>query len=531
MIAAVCWIPKGVSKIVPVVVEPPSKEEIEDILKKGDLRRSGDSEDEDDEEMDVDAVEKIDEISQALAAADALGKKSGSNFEEITDGLKELNMDNYDEEDAGIELFSTGLGDAYYPTNDMDPYLKDKDDDDDEEIEDMTIKPSDAVIVCARNEDDVSHLEACDGGSIFYLFGYMKNHEMMVAGNFIAVGSMEPAIEIWDLDLIDEVQPHIVLGGISEKKKKGKKFRASVKYKKDSHKDSVLGLAWNKEIRNVLASASADKTVKNGNTIEFGWEAGMHYEMVILYLAVEKCRHEQDEHETTTVQSVAWNCHVPELLLSGSFDHSVVMRYQFTSVPLVSMNHHLLEILENYQGAVFNRARQMDMKAPSQSRAKWSVTADVESLAWDPHNEHFFVVSLENGTVQGFDTRTVSNSSSASKPSFTLHAHDKAVCTVSYNPSAANGAVFSVSFSDDSPFLLAIGGSKGRLQVRIPCQPFFVPFPSIFPPTFGLIIDIWEVYLCRRFGTHYQIQELLGDSGAPAVKEWTPSQKLKEMTS
>lgn len=25
----------------------------------------------------------------------------------------------------------------------------------------MTIKPEDGVIVCARNEDDVSHLEAC----------------------------------------------------------------------------------------------------------------------------------------------------------------------------------------------------------------------------------------------------------------------------------------------------------------------------------------------------------------------------------
>lgn len=25
----------------------------------------------------------------------------------------------------------------------------------------MTIKPTDAVIVCARNEDEVSHLEAC----------------------------------------------------------------------------------------------------------------------------------------------------------------------------------------------------------------------------------------------------------------------------------------------------------------------------------------------------------------------------------
>ena len=28
---------------------------------------------------------------------------------------------------AGVELFGTGHGDAYYPSNDMDPYLKDND--------------------------------------------------------------------------------------------------------------------------------------------------------------------------------------------------------------------------------------------------------------------------------------------------------------------------------------------------------------------------------------------------------------------
>ncbi|RVW51617.1 putative WD repeat-containing protein C17D11.16 [Vitis vinifera] len=164
------------------------------------------------------------------------------------------------------------------------------------------------------------------------------------------------------------------------------------------------------------------------------------------------------------VQVVAWNHHEPQVLLSGSFDRSVVMK---------------------------------DGRIPTHAGFKWSVTADVESLAWDPHTNHSFVVSLEDGTVQGFDVRTAkSDSASESKPAFTLHAHDQAVCTISYNPLAPNflatgstdkmvklwdlsnnqpscvatrnpkaGAVFSISFSEDRPFLLAIGGSTGKLEV------------------------------------------------------------------
>jgi periodic tryptophan protein 1 len=38
---------------------------------------------------------------------------------------------------------------------------------------------------------------------------------------------------------------------------------------------------------------------------------------------------------------------------------------------------------------------------------------------------------LEDGTVKGFDVQVAkSDAASESKPSFTLHAHDKAVCTV-----------------------------------------------------------------------------------------------------
>lgn len=39
---------------------------------------------------------------------------------------------------------------------------------------------------------------------------------------------------------------------------------------------------------------------------------------------------------------------------------------------------------------------QMDMRAPTHKGVKWSVSADVEALAWDPHTSHSFVVSLSN---------------------------------------------------------------------------------------------------------------------------------------
>ncbi|OVA09982.1 WD40 repeat [Macleaya cordata] len=477
MISAVSWIPKGVAKAIPVEVEPPSKEEIDEILKSGALERSADSDDEENEEMDLDAAKKAAEVSQALAAADALDQKNRSTSfgsEYITDALRELDMDHYDDEDDGIEVFSTGLGDRFYPSNDMDPYLKkDKDDadedEDDEEIEDMTIKPSDAVIVCARNDDDISQLQVCvfeeleDGD-----FNLYSHHDIILPafplctawldcnlkggdkGNFIAIGSMEPAIEIWDLDLVDEIQPFLVLGSVAKTKKKGKK--TSVKYKKDSHTDSVLGLAWNKEVRKYLASASADTSVKI-------WD-----------LVTGECFHTREHHTDKArfilklVQAVAWNGHVPDVLLSGSFDRSVVL---------------------------------MDMRYPSHTGIKSSVAADVESLAWDPYDQHSFVVSLEDGTVQGFDVRAAtSDPTLGCKPCFTLHAHDKAVSSVSFSPTAPKllatgsmdkmvklwdlsnnqpsciasknpkaGAVFSISFSVDSPFLLAVGGSKGDLQV------------------------------------------------------------------
>lgn len=70
---------------------------------------SEDSGTDEEEKMDVDADETKGELAQALILADALGKTSKSknlvtDLEDVADGLKELDMDHYDEEDDGILL-------------------------------------------------------------------------------------------------------------------------------------------------------------------------------------------------------------------------------------------------------------------------------------------------------------------------------------------------------------------------------------------------------------------------------------------
>ncbi len=66
---------------------------------------NGSDEDEnEEEEMDVDSTAKDTDtdVGKALAVAHALGRSSrGKKIDDIADGLKELDMENYDEEDEG----------------------------------------------------------------------------------------------------------------------------------------------------------------------------------------------------------------------------------------------------------------------------------------------------------------------------------------------------------------------------------------------------------------------------------------------
>ncbi|CAI5987764.1 unnamed protein product [Closterium sp. NIES-64] len=663
MLSAISWVPRGAAKPFPKTAEL-DEEEVAEVRRRAEGAAAaatavagGDADAEDGEERDaendedatMEEEEEEEEGSEeegeadgeeAAAAAAALAaeirkaKKGQSADDRLADELAELDMDHYDDEaDAAPNLFGTGkgIGAAYYRSNDEDPYLTKaegaEDEDDEDEIEDLTIRDTDLLILAARNEDDVSFIEVwvCeeqqrqegeDGDDVAQndkeLNMYVHHDIMLPAfplalawmdfnpsaaaaaaaagssaaaiavagagasvlapGNFVAVATMDPAIEIWDLDVLDEVEPAASLGGFvttasgaggdgeeddeeewaeveeeeemevggggsgsrkGSKGKKGKKDKGGKKGKKGrerepekrgssnkkgksqgkssaaaavlkegSHKGAVMALSWNREYRSVLASGGEDRRVKV-------WD-----------MAAQRCDRTLKPH-TGKVQAVAWAPLHATSLLSGSFDRSLALvrallaRYgtwrlrpwpgRSCTPPALSgpfdRSLALVCVLLTLVG-------QTDVRSPDATVLRWGVSADVEALAWDPHDSTRFVVSSEDGLICCHDTRAGSSNATAapiassalalsSFPNalFTIHAHTKAACTVSWNPRIPNllasgstdktvklwdlsgnqarclessnpklGAVFSVAFCADAPGFLAMGGSKGKLK-------------------------------------------------------------------
>ena len=153
--------------------------------------------------------------------------------------------------------------------NQDDPYLSAMDrevgEDDQEDKEDFQIRGTDNLIVVGHVEGVSSTLEVYvynDVEDALYVHHDIQlpafplalewlpfDPESDTRGSLVAVGSMSPVIEVWDLDLVDCLEPAFKLGRKARKKKK----IAGV-----GHTEAVLALSWNSQCEHVLASGGAD---------------------------------------------------------------------------------------------------------------------------------------------------------------------------------------------------------------------------------------------------------------------------------
>nr|XP_048688388.1 periodic tryptophan protein 1 homolog isoform X3 [Caretta caretta] len=334
-VTCAAWVRRGVARETPDKVRL-SAEELKRLVGEAaeTLREEADGSDE--EEHGQAAEDSMDVASGETAEPPQEDGDQEEDTEKLNDDeLAEYGLDEYDEEENtdAVSLGDTLASLTVYGSNERDPYVTIKDTEQYEQ-EDFLIKPSDNLIICGRVDKDHCSLEV-------HLYNHEEDsfyvhHDILLPayplsvewlnfdpnpdespGNYVAVGNMTPVIEVWDLDIVDSLEPVFSLGSKKEKKKKKKKGKknSSAEGNLDGHTDAVLDLSWNKQNRSA-----------------------------VLY----DCRSPQDNHRiwrfSGQVERVTWNHFSPCNFLASTEDGFVYCLDARSDKPLFTLKAHDEEV-------------------------------------------------------------------------------------------------------------------------------------------------------------------------------------------
>ncbi|ODV63676.1 rRNA-processing protein PWP1 [Ascoidea rubescens DSM 1968] len=418
-------------------------------------------------------------------------------FNNLSKNIDDINMNDDSENDGdNIQEDNTKEND-----DDDSPVLTSEQlkEEEEEERKELQIYPNDNLVVAGRTEDELSYLEVYvyddgagnpnpndnddndDNNSDDHLEKGMiresslyVHHDFMIpafplciewldfskndSNNFVAIGTFDPQIEIWNLDSVNSQFPDLILGQpittnnnnnkSSRRSKKNKRNKKKIKYPLEYHTGAILSLSHNKFDKSILASTSADHMVKV-------WD-----------LNAEKATRSVILHNNKTVSSSQWSSdssiNSSTILLTGGYDSSICVS---------------------------------DLRVSDESTMskRWSVnnSEEVENVKWS--NDNLLYAGTDNGSLYCFDPRV------EGKPLWTLQAHDSGISSLQVNPfinnmiitSAINekavklwkvennipslvssknmdiGNILSTSFTPDLEVAgnLAVGGVTGSLKV------------------------------------------------------------------
>jgi periodic tryptophan protein 1 len=314
MLTTMCWVPLGAMRKVPLRSAAAAEEAKAELRKRHGLGEDGDD-------------------------------------EATAEGRQNLDSDNDDDD----PVYKQGAGNV----------IEQIASDDEDELDDITYKDTDLVFVTARASDD-PHFEVYvydDPDDSLYmhhdvaLSAFPLSSTWMSDGatSLVAIGTMLPYVEIWSLDELDPVAPVLVLGGCDKPERNYKRKIKREWLKPESHTDAVVSMQWNRREQHILATGSADQTIKLWDLLQ-GTCVGTY-------------------RENGRVQATEWHPTEGNLLLSCCSSELSIR----------------------------------DCRNPQAAAARWEVPNDtIENVRWDMHSGHVFA-STSGGMICAFEARMNGN--------------------------------------------------------------------------------------------------------------------------